>query len=62
MITQIKQGDIVKCLCCGRNIAIYSHNFIVTPTGEYIKCGRCKDIRDVQFYHLFGKKVGEDEQ
>ena len=57
MISEIKRGDKVKCLFCGKTIEINKKTFLLDFDGEYVLCPYCKRAGDSIYYHLKGEKV-----
>ncbi len=56
-ISEIKKGDTIGCLDCGKPIKLDDKTFIFDFDAEYIFCPHCKSKIDVQMYHLKGKKL-----
>lgn len=61
MIREISMGDKIKCLRCNKTIDVINQNFITDAYAEYICCPACNLKLDVQAYHHYGEKVGDEE-
>lgn len=56
MLYAIKNGDILECLNCGKDIEVNRDTVILTHDGEFICCDCCGVMFDIQMYHLYGKR------
>ena len=56
-LAEIKLGDKLKCIDCGKTILVSNKTFTIDENGEYISCPHCKKRHDIQVYHLYGEKA-----
>ena len=54
MIKNIKVGNILECLNCGKLFRL--KQILLNEYQEGIECPHCKKAYDIHAYHLYGKE------